>query len=934
MLPSSSIEFENFLRLSPWPAAVMEATGELKYANGAFAQLIGKSEIQLLGQQAGYWLKPIDEATPLLEFLEDMPSDHAWQGKVQVLDHQKWTPTSFLVQKNPSKPEQIFLYSIEAPVVNGRRLMTSKSELRILQILMDNSLDYVFFKDTRGRYVLTNRAYQEFLNVPYEGYEIGRGVADFTDVETARQSDQDDRKALSSGKPLVNHLIRHVGKDGSWRWLQATKVPVYDSDGCALGIVCIARDVTVEKEREEALVRARKNAEKANKAKSQFLANMSHEIRTPLNGIIGMAELCRDIETNSEQSGYVETILMCGSTLLSLVNDVLDFSKIEAGLFTLDKTKFNLIGALEETVGTFHAQANNSGVELVTRIDPSVPDYFIGDEKRFKQIIYNIVGNALKFTSDGTVCVDLAEIESNAHESRILLTVRDTGIGIPASRQVEIFDTFTQVDMTTTREFGGTGLGLAICREIAHHMGGQIYVSSQEGEGTTFGVYLNLFKATQDSRYREKEFAEYDGLTVLIADRSDEVCSMISATMQFYGFHPKTLTSHSLLTQELQDLEAEKEEGSALLIADQEWLHRALRENSNDVRLRTRLSRLPTITTTGEFSGVSSKNHTEGEISLSKPIRRADLLNAVTIVLNESKTRDIRPFIEREPEIPLSSPSEQSEWSKVEIFKNKEKGNPFKILLVEDNAINQQVAVKRIGRMGFEVEVAENGEDALHLFRAKDYDAILMDVQMPVMDGFQATRKIREFEESRVYHTPVIAMTARALQGDRERCLQAGMDYYLAKPFRAAIFEKMLEDNQLVQIMTENRKLRESRERSGDEVSDLAKHIAVTFASLDDQDREGFRDAADIFILAAGDEKGELQQQFFEENFMGMLQKAHSLKGIISIFGATPLVAILQKIEKLASEEDLPGLKASFNEFWTPYDSLAEILKQYVISNS
>ncbi|MEM7673079.1 MAG: ATP-binding protein [Verrucomicrobiota bacterium] len=936
MLNPSQVGFEGLLRLHPWPSAIISSCGEYQYVNGAFSQLIGISELQLLGQYAGESIKLENSSIPFHEFLKNLPYDRAWHDTVQVLDNGKWASTTFAIQRDPDNEHRIYIYSTDAPVVNGRRIMTKNSELHILQILMDNSLDYVFFKDTRGRYVMTNRAFREFLNVPYEGYEIGRGPADFADAETARQSDRDDRETLSSGRPLVNRLIRHYTKDRSRRWLQATKVPVYDSRGVALGIVCIARDVTQEKEREEALVRARQNAERANKAKSQFLANMSHEIRTPLNGIIGMAELCRDHSIDREQSGYVETILMCGSTLLALVNDVLDFSKIEAGLFTLDNSEFNLTTALEDTVGTFHIQARNAGVELITRIQPSVPDLFLGDEKRFKQIIYNIVGNALKFTHQGVICVELVEIESGPQLSRLRMTVHDSGIGIPTSHQADIFDTFTQVDMTTTREFGGTGLGLSICREIVHHMGGQIYVSSEVGEGSTFAVYLDLEKSSRTVGTWSQDLEEFVGLNVLIAEPSDLVSGMVEDTVVHYGFTPRIASSPDHLEAMLR-ADPPRYGSTGLLIANHDWLADIHQKNPEDRTFLAKIAMLPTISICEEpsYSRKGHLNtHATREISLTKPLRRADLLNSVRIVLKESKTREVKTGIIDHYTGPISPRSFHNVNAAEKNPLRKPSDPMYRILLVEDNGINQQVALKRIERLGFEVKLAENGERALAEFRTNAYDAVMMDVQMPVMDGFEATRRIRELEKDQPTRTPIIAMTARALQGDRERCLESGMDYYLAKPFRAAIFEKMLEDHHLLEIMAENRKVWAQPHPDGDESVYMESKIAETYGRLEAADQEGFRDAADIFTTAASDEKRSLDRLFFAEDYLGIHQKAHALKGVISIFGASPMVDLLQKIEILASEKDLSGLKSAFNEFWTLYQELEEILKLYVITNS
>lgn len=927
MSSASPVEFESFLRLSPWPAAILDESGAFRYVNAAFAHLLGVTEIQLFGKNAAHFIRCTDVNLSFPDFVSDVLSTEAWHGDLTIFESEGQSRISFVVQRNPSDPRQVFLYSTSAPVVNGRKVLSSKSELRLLKILMDNSLDYVFLKDTRGRYILTNRAYQEFLNVPYEGYEIGRGPVDFTDPETARMSDQDDRETLESGKPLVNRMIKHVLPDGSIRWLQATKVPVYDSEGGAIGIVCISRDVTQTKEREHALVLARENAEKANRAKSQFLANMSHEIRTPLNGIIGMAELCSEFDVKSDQTGYLETILSCGNTLLSLVNDVLDFSKIEAGLMLFEQRRFNLVRVLEETVYSLYAQASGSGVELVTNIDPASPEFYIGDEQRFKQIVYNLVGNALKFTGAGSVSVELREIEEPSGNRKTRLLIRDSGIGIPTNRLVEIFDTFTQVDMTTTREFGGTGLGLAICREIVEQMGGQIFVSSELDQGTTFAIYLNLAPCPETEDPWRQEFAKNDGLNVIIAHRSTHVCGAIEPILRFYGLKPTVVH-----TPELVIAETFGENGadwSGLIISEDEILSALCDGHAYGSAFRRLFLKQPSISISGNPE-LGRNNRVPGRcLSLHRLIKKTELLEKVAEALRESNKYGRQTFFEglESPEILSSTAINNDSTHSVPQPR-------FSFLLVEDNPINQQVAFKRMQRMGITVELAENGAEALKLFNRKNYDAVLMDVQMPVMDGFEATRKIRASERERRVRTPIIAMTARALEGDRESCLQAGMDYYLSKPFRAAVFEKLLEDNQLFATIEQNRRIRELEVTSTVGNKSLDEIIFQTFDDLISEDQRGFLDAAEVFLTTALDEKATLERLCNDRKYVEIRQRAHSLKGIISIFGASRLVDLLQKIENLASEEDLPALKGAFNEVWTLYHELVEILKQYVISNS
>ncbi|MFW5882889.1 MAG: ATP-binding protein, partial [Verrucomicrobiota bacterium] len=502
----------------PWPYLVTGADHCLLFVSEAFERLIDNVGTSYLGKPITEVVAPARESDPdLIEIIEVTSPDAAWQGRLNLRVSDDLLPLDFMIRENPRAPGQHFLIVLENPLINDRMVLSSRSELQLLQILMENTVDDVFFKDTKGRFIITNSAFQRRRGIAFPGDEIGRTLDDLLPPKLARELSAIDEQVIRTGRADVGREVEFEDK-GKQIWMQITKMPVFNSNGRCLGLVGVSRDITTLKQHERKLREATQRAEAANRAKSEFLANMSHEIRTPINGIMGMTELCLESGLNEEQRSYLQTVLKCGTTLSKLINDVLDFSKIEAGQMEMEEVAFNLGTAIEEALEDIAPLGRDKGLELATYIDPQLPQYVRGDPTRLKQITYNLVGNAIKFTEDGEIEVRAECLEAGSSEVKLRLLIRDTGIGIPAHRRANIFDTFTQVDGSTTRRFGGTGLGLSICKQLAELMGGRLYVCSEEGEGSTFAVILRL-KTDADSEQRKLPGAEtLQNKRVLIVD--------------------------------------------------------------------------------------------------------------------------------------------------------------------------------------------------------------------------------------------------------------------------------------------------------------------------------------------------------------------------------------------------------------------------------
>ncbi len=508
----------------------------------------------------------------------------------------------------------------------------------------------------------------------------------------------------------------------------------------------------------------RRNAEKASRAKSEFLANMSHEIRTPMNGIIGMIELIIGTELSEIQRSYLDIARTSAESLLQILNDILDFSKIEASKLTLEKVEFSLRDCLGDAIKSLVMLAKARDLELACQLDADIPDIIVGDPGRLRQVVVNLVGNAIKFSHNGVVIVGVHATSRTDNSIGLHFSVQDNGIGIPRDRQKVIFEAFSQADASTTRKFGGTGLGLAICSRLVGLMNGTMGLDSEPGQGSIFFFDVTFPLGCNQKPVPPATLADLAGLRVLIIDDlqvNRDICSEIT---KFWGMEPTSTASvtgtRSLLAA------AAPEETWDLVLVDQIMPDGKGHELASEIRKHPATAGAPIILLTSGMSvgDADATGQRNIDATLFKPVKQSELLSCILKALGKATLRETQEL-------------------DIQTFAEEGAVGPLRILLAEDNAVNQLLARKLLQGLGHEVVVAADGQEALEYLAAQTCDLVFMDVQMPRMDGYEATKKIRAKEKAEgAPRLPIVAMTANALQGDRERCLEAGMDDYVAKP--------------------------------------------------------------------------------------------------------------------------------------------------------
>ncbi len=656
--------------------------------------------------------------------------------------------------------------------VQARELEASEERYRAF---MNNIPAIALIKDNQGRILYINEPMARIYNINLEDVR-GKHLADWIPEEIASRIRAHDQEVISSKRALTFEEVVPTPDGVPHHWL-AFRFPIKGPGGELL-VGTVGVDITDRKLAEAALNDAKELAEAASRAKSEFLANMSHEIRTPLNGVVGMTDLALGTDLTSEQREYLDTVKISADSLLTVINDILDFSKIEAGKIDLEMIDFNVRDHLEATLKTLAFRGDEKGLELLCEVAPEVPEMARGDSNRLRQIIVNLVGNAIKFTDAGEVALKVG-VDAVEGGDRILhFVVSDTGVGIPPEKQKLIFEPFSQADSSTTRKYGGTGLGLTISARLVAMMGGMMWVESEMGRGSQFYFTARLgtsWKSIEVGTIAPAEILR--GVKVLVADDNRTNRRILEGMLKRWEMKSTSVEDGE---QALAKLSSASEAGEAygLILTDMHM------PNMDGFGLIERIRRRPELSTAVIMMLTSAGHRGDAarcqELGVSayllKPIRQSELREAIARVLGAQEQKGVIPLITR---YSLGDAHDPTEF--------------LRVLVVEDNAVNQRLATRLLEKRGHRVTVTANGREAVESVEKHAYDLILMDVQMPEMDGLEATAVIREREKHKGARIPIIALTAHAMKGDRERCLAAGMDGYLTKPIRSQELDEVLE---------------------------------------------------------------------------------------------------------------------------------------------
>ena len=808
------------------------------------------------------------------------------QGDTRLLRYN----TSVLLENGEQRYVRGSARDITREVEAERELRRQK---RFFEAIFNHSPVAIVALDLEQRITACNAAFERMFG--YTAEEVIGVTLDDLIVSEERKDEALQATAHATAGEVVHLTTRRKRKDGSEFDVEIFGVPVF-VDGQQVGAIGIYHDVSE-------FVRAREEAEAYARAKSEFLANMSHEIRTPLNGIIGMTNLLLDTPLTNEQRDFVETIRNSGDTLLALINDILDFSKIEAGKMELESIPFDLRDCVETALDLLVAKAQEKGLELAYFIEDDVPPVIEGDVTRLRQVLVNLVGNAVKFTEEGEVFVGVSVVKREGEQYQLQFMVRDTGIGIPPERRDRLFQAFQQVDSSTTRRYGGTGLGLAISKRLVELMGGEIWVESEVGKGSTFYFTIQA-RAAESPTTVIRRMAQPRQLLhkrVLVVDDNATNRTILTRQLDKWGMSVVAVASAqealALLYRghifDVAILDMQMPEMDGLMLAHQ-------------IRTIPTARGLPLILLTSIEKRREVRESGLFEKYLVKPIKPEPLLNALLDVLGEQQdvisAQDIQESSTRLFDATLGE------------------RHPLRILLAEDNVVNQKVALRMLERLGYRADVAANGYEVLAALRRQPYDVVLMDVQMPEMDGVEATRRI--IEEWGEHRPRIIAMTANALPHHRTEYIEAGMDDYISKPIlveelveallRCPPHEDAHHSTHAPQTPAAFIDFEQLHQRLGDLVEEMLPDMAPVFLEDAAQRLQEARDA-----ITTRD----------QETFVRCL---HTLKGSAATIGAMPFSEICRELEALGRDGEWDTIEARFPEVEKAFEQTKQAFLQYL----
>ncbi|WP_137010064.1 PAS domain-containing hybrid sensor histidine kinase/response regulator [Aquitalea aquatilis] len=784
-----------------------------------------------------------------------------------------------------------------------RDITQQKKQEQWLTTLLDNMDDGIIAMDMQGRLTYMNQEAERLLGWSFaelHGLNVHQHIhhhrADGSELSLEDcpiyQSVQQKASYRSSDEVFFR-------KDGQPLEVRVSNTPLLLRQQLA-GSVTTFADISASRLREQQMLQATRAAEAAARAKSEFLATMSHEIRTPLNGVIGMIDLLMDTPLDAEQSDFARTIKMSADTLLSIINDILDFSKIEADGLEIEQIDFSLRQLLEGTVDIVANKAHGKGLTLASFATAEVPDSLQGDPTRLRQILLNLLSNAIKFTEQGMVLVSATLEQPQQQGIQLRLCVKDTGIGLTEQAKNRLFQPFSQADSSTTRKYGGTGLGLAICKRLAEAMGGSVGLDSTPDVGSEFWVSIPLQATGSDSCLHAT--ATPSQHLVLVAGDSDNNQQLWSHYLDSWALPHQRASGLASMLETLRQLDASGNKPDVLLLVE------PLPDATLEQAIQTlSLEGIPMVVCLNEPDGTRKASLAQQGIAvLHKPMKQSALLDALAVQWTPGSIRLHTP---EAAVVPVSLRPVQH----------------YRLLLAEDNAVNQRVAASMLHKLGYRVDVVSHGGEVLQAIAQQQYDAILMDCQMPEMDGYQATQAIRrqESEAAQGGHLPIIAMTANAMEGDRAICLEAGMDDYLAKPIEFARLKALLLQWLPQQMATSSHAAPASRDNSAPgsfTVQRLTEFLGDDPASIGEM-LDIFRDS-----LLRWRERLRLD---IHSGGLGLKQLAHELKGSAANVGADALAALAGQLHAAAADNKQDSIRSIAAQIESEMQALLVFIAAY-----
>ena len=877
---------------------------QLLHINLAGSKAFGRSRESMLKSDRDWQLLIQEEDRILLnDRLSQIHTLQSFSQKFRILNPDG--PANLLQGHfrlvNTQDPSQQFICATAHNIARGNPAAQRQEEsFAIYDSLLESLPINVFRKDREGKIVFANNRYCTDLGLAREEV-LGKTDFHFFDQQTAKKYHADDQRVLTTGI-LFHDTEVHPSGDGPIH-VEVLKSAVTDQNGNRIGIQGMFWDITDRKNAEVALRQAKEIAESASQAKSDFLANVSHEIRTPMNGIIGITDLLLSNSPNLENREYLDMIQHSAESLLGLINDILDFSKIEVGKIELESQRFELKEALGDTLRSLAFKSTEKNIELILEVATDVPTFVVGDLTRLRQVIVNLVINALKFTQQGSVKLAVENASVYEHGVELTFHVVDSGIGIPVEKQKLIFSEFEQADTSTTREYGGTGLGLAISSRLVSLMGGNLEVESQPGRGSRFYFTSKFITDSVTTSKIKQDLVEH---TILLVINNSDLLFNLEQTLHAYG--AQTFSARNIeKALHLLSATAKQTAPIPLVIIDSEL------DRESGVSLATKINQDRTLLKT-QVIVLSNAKHHETNVDRNqlqtgarvlKPIKESDLLRTIRSLLGQAQ--------------PPSTPSLTADTAAPV-------PRQLNVLLAEDNLVNQKLAAAILKNAGHNVIMASNGREAVEKFEHGSIDLILMDIQMPDTDGIQATFEIRQLELENSTRVPIIALTAHASTDDRKHCLASGMDDYIAKPFRAH------ELINLVRRQAVQQPLKVSTTQGKDMEFNSAIEWNRAFETVGG-DKQLLCELIKVFIKDQESLVAAVQNAVATKNGKELRLRAHSIKGALNHLGAIHCAQLAATLEEMGNDDQFLDAENIFEEFTQALQPVGSEMNKFINEN-